>query len=495
MKLSHFLAKSLLCASFALSPMLAHAEWNDSIRYKAEIGINTAAGDHNPFWFVSNRFGMSSIDKQNGYLRLSAFKDLDRNKRFSWGAGVDLGVGYGFSSVFLPQQLYAEVKYRCLDAMIGQKEITDGFLNDRLSSGALTYSNNARPIPQLRVGIFDYANVWGCQDMFAIKGYIAYGLFTEDWWVKRHHGDYNYSLNALYCSRAIYFRGGNPDKFPLVGELGLEMATQFGGRSYFYDPNTGTYREEKHPKYAKAWLKALIPMKGGDDTSVGEQANVEGNMLGNWALSLRWEDPSGWMVKAYYEHFFEDHSMLFFDYPWKDGLYGVEARLPKNPFVSEILYEFLYMKDQAGPVYWDHIPSLDVQISGRDDYYNHYIYNGWEHWGMGIGNPLLISPIYNSDHHLYFYHTRVRAHHLGLTGDPTPQVSWRMLATYNQSWGTYDEPLKKVESDFSLLAEVKWHPRRLKGWEGSISFAFDAGSLLGHSYGAMLTISKTGFFK
>ena len=72
------------------------------------------------------------------------------------------------------------------------------------------------------------------------------------------------------------------------------------------------------------------PDGGSPDTDPGEQLNVEGNMLGNWSFALRWDDPSGWMVRAYWQHVFEDHSMLFFDYPWKDGLYGVEARFPKT---------------------------------------------------------------------------------------------------------------------------------------------------------------------
>lgn len=473
-------------------------EWNDSIRYRAEIGYNFGGGDNSPFWIMSNRFGLSSRRPNNAYLRLGAFHDLDRSKRFSWGAGVDLAVAAGFTSVFVPQQVYGEVKYRCLDAMIGQKEITDGFLNTELSSGGLTYSNNARPIPQIRVGIFDYADFWGCKGMFAVKGHIAYGFFSDDWWLKRWVDSDNpeipYSLGTLYCSRAIYFRFGNDKKFPLTGEFGMEMATEFGGKTYYREKD-GTLREDRHPQYAKAWLKALIPMKGGSDTGGGEQTNVEGNMLGNWAFALRWEDPSGWMARIYYEHFFEDHSMMFFDYPWKDGLFGVEARLPKNPFVSEALYEFLYMKDQSGPVYWDHTPVIDYQISEIDNYYNHYIYNGWQHWGMGIGNPFLTSPIYNSPHYAYFFNTRVTAHHLALKGDPTPQTSWVLKASYMRSWGTYYYPHHNVKDNFSLLAEVKWHPRRFSGWEGGLAFGMDAGSLLGHSYGAQITISKSGFFK
>lgn len=492
MKFTHIAASvvtALCCAQGAF------AEWNDSIRWRAEVGTTLAHGEHTPLWQNANRYGFSSTERNNVWLRLSAFKDLDKSKRFSWGAGLDLGVAHRLQSTFMPQQLYAEVQYRCLDAMLGAKELSDGFLNERLSSGSLTQGWNARPIPQLRVGIFDYADFWGCNGWVAVKGHLAYGAFDDNWWIKRWvNTDYNYSLSTLYCSRAIYFRGGNAEKFPLEGELGLVMDSEFGGKTWVTE-NGATPHWEKHPTYLKAWLKALLPMKGGNDTRPGEQVNVEGNFLGNWAFSLRWKDPTGWSARLYYQHFFEDHSMLFFDYPWKDGLYGVEGRLPKNRILSGIVYEFLYTKDQSGPVYWDHNDVIDYQISERDSYYNHYIYNGWQNWGQGIGNPLLTSPLYNSNHDLYFYSTRVRSHHLGLEGDPCDALGWRLLASHTRSWGTYGRPFAKDKANFSMLAEVKCHPAKLKGWEGTFSVALDHGSLLGNNFGVSLSISKTGFIK
>lgn len=486
-----------LFAAAAVGSVEMKAEWNDSIRYRGEIRADLGGGDNSPFWLMSNRYGMSSRKPNSGYMRFGLFHDMDKSRRFTWGAGVDLAVAAGYQSVFFPQQVYGEIKYRCLDAMIGAKEMYDGFTDSELSSGSLTFGTNAHPIPQIRLGIFDYANVWGCKDMFAIKGYVAYGMFSDNWWIKRWENSdplNAYSLNTLFCSRAIYFRGGNAKKFPLEGELGLEMASQFGGKTWIPDGNgSGTWMH--NPIGPKAWVKAMIPMKGDQTRPAGEQANVDGNFLGNWSMSLKWEDSRGWMVRAYYQHFYEDHSMLFFDYPWKDGLYGLQAKLPKNRIVSDIVAEFLYMKDQGGPVYWDHTPVIDYQISGRDEYYNHAYYNGWQNWGMGIGNPLLISPIYNANHELYFYQTRVVSEHLGIKGEPSDQVSWRLLATHTRSWGTYAVANRKVESNFSMLAEVKYHPARLKGWEGKLSFGFDGGSLIGHSYGVGIGISKTGFFK
>lgn len=485
----------LIFISASLFALSAHAEWNDSIQYRAEIGTALSAGDHTPLWLNANRYGFSSLERNNLWLRLGAFKYMDEKKDFSWGAGVDLGAAYRFESAFVPQQLYAEIRYRCLDLMIGAKQIDDGFVPSDLSSGALTQSNNARPIPQVRIGIFDYADVWGCKELFAVKGHIAYGIFDDNWWIKRWvNPETTYTLNALYCSRAIYFRIGNAVKFPLEAELGLVMDSQFGGKTWTPD-NKGGGTWSKHPANAKAWFKALVPMHGGDDTPVSDQANVEGNFLGNWSFSLKWESPQGWMVRAYYQHFFEDHSMLFFDYPWKDGLYGIHGRFPKNPVISEINYEFLFTKDQSGPVYWDHTPDINYQVSGRDSYYNNYMYTAWQHWGQAIGNPMLVSPIYNPGHRLVFLHNRVSAHHLGFKGEPSPQVSYRALLSHTRSWGTYDFPLPKVESDFSWLAEVKYHPARLEGWEASLALAGDHGSLLGKSFGVQLSITKTGWIK
>ncbi len=482
---------TIIATLSTLFPLSAKAEWNDSIRYHGEIGMDFAGGAHTPFWMANNKYGLSSIEKNNGYLRLGAFKDMDRSKdrRFSWGAGADLAVAARFSSVFIVQQLYGEVRYRCLDLMFGQKEL-NGFMNNSdLGSGNLMFSGNARPIPQLRVGIFDYADFWGTKGWLGVKLYGAFGMYTDNRWIKSWAGNNSYTLNTLYHSKAIAFRVGNTRIFPLEFELGLEMATQFGGDRY-----ADGKLVRKMPRGWKNWVKAVFPMKGGSDTPASDQLNVEGNMLGSWNFALAWRPAEDWNVKLYYEHFFEDHSMMTFDYPWKDGLYGVQAKFPKNRWVSEAVYEFLYTKDQSGAVYWDHTPEINEQVSGIDNYYNNYNYNGWQNWGMGIGNPLVISPIYNSNHQMAFLCNRVWAHHIGIKGDPLPQLGYRLMASYSKGWGTYGKPFNDVKSNFNLLAEINWKPEMLKGWEGSFGFGMDAGSMLGNSYGVSIKISKTGWF-
>ena len=474
-----------------LFPLAAKAEWNDSIRYHGEINMAFSGGDHTPFFQVSNQYGLSSITRNNAYLRLGAFHDMDPDKRFTWGAGVDLAVAARFTSIFVVQQLYAEARYRCLNLMVGSKEIPQYISDSDLASGNLLLSNNSRPIPQVRAGIFDYAAFWGTKGWFSVKGYIAFGKFTDNNWIKSWvNPDTKYTLGTLYHSKSIFFKGGNKDKFPLEFEVGMEMATEFGGTVYNYG---GVGKNLKMPSGWKNWVKAVIPLRGGADTPDGEQLNVEGNMLGTWNFALSWSPKADWSIKAYYQHFFEDHSMMTFDYPWKDGLYGIQAKFPSNRWVSEAVYEFLYMKDQSGPVYWDHTPEINEQVSGRDNYYNHYIYNGWQNWGMTIGNPMLIGPIYNPGHNMYFRSTRMWGHHLGFKGQPLDELGYRIKAAVQKSWGTYDLPFPEPKTSFNLLAEINYTPKKLPGWRADFSFGMDAGSLLGNSYGVQLKISKTGW--
>ncbi len=162
--------------------------------------------------------------------------------------------------------------------------------------------------------------------------------------------------------------------------------------------------------------------------------------------------------------------------------------------MSTVVYEYLYTKDQSSPVYWDHTDKIPEQISGRDDYYNHYIYSGWQHWGMGIGNPLIISPIYNADGTIMFKNNRVISHHLGFMGNPINELEYRVLLSYTRSWGTYSYPLDDVMKNVNGLLEVTYSPKQLPGASGTLSFGMDGGGLLGRSNGVMLTLRKTGWF-
>ena len=461
------------------------------LRYSAELNASFSTGAHTPFWLVNNRFGLGSIEKNNGYVRAGVFHDAQRryDKKFSWGAGVDLAGAWNYSSAFIVQQLYADVRYRSLELSLGSKERSSGFNDPRLSSGNLLFSTNARPVPQLRLSMPDYTAVPFTKRWLAVKGYVAYGFFTDDRWQRKFAGENGrYTQHVLYHAKGGYLKIGREDKLPFTLEAGLEMGAQFGGKAY----NHGEVLDM--PNGIKDWIKVFFPSAGGGDTPMSEQTNVYGNHTGDWNFRLNWA-PQGseWRASIYYDHFFEDHSMMFFDYTWRDMLLGLEVSFPKNRVASKLVYEYLYTKDQAGPVYWDHVPEIPEQVSGRDEYYNHGIYNAWQHWGMGMGNPLLISPIYNSDGSISFRHNRVKGHHLGVEGQPLDWMSYRLLLSYTRSWGTYSNPTPEIARNFNTLLEVTFAPRRFTGWTAPVSAASDGGAMLGPSFGMMLSIKKTGW--
>lgn len=470
--------------------MAGAEEHADTLTVGVEINQTISSGDHSPLWLTANRQGLSSIDKGFGYVDVSAIKKMTPERRFTWGAGVELAVPWEFTSDFVVQQLYAEMKYRSLSLSIGSKNQTSDLVDANLSSGDLLFSGNARPIPQIKAGILEYQPWKFVNDWVGIKGYLAYGKFTDSGWQEDWAAEGSrYAKRAWVCSRGIWLKGGNEKKFPLVFKVGLEMATQFRGTIYNLQLAGSDEKITLNmPKGLESWFKALVPMPGGSNTILTESTNVEGNTIGTWNFSLEWLPDADWRLKAYWQHIYEDHSMMWIEYPWKDGMWGVQAWLPKNRVLSSVVAEFLYSKFQSGSVYNDSSAEVPEQVSGVDSYYNHELYPGWMHWGMGIGNPLTIAPIYNSDHILQFTGTRNISYHFGLSGNPVEGLDWRVLLSNTRSWGTYLYPYPEVRSMWNFLAEAKWRPAKVKGLECKLAVAFDSGDLAGKNFGVLLGV-------
>lgn len=248
------------------------------------------------------------------------------------------------------------------------------------------------------------------------------------------------------------------------------------------------------PTGVKEFFNVLIPGKGGDDTPWGDQVNILGNHVGSWNIALSYY-LNDWKFRGYYEHFFDDHSQMFFEYGrWKDGHIGLEVTLPHNRWVSTFVWEGLATKDQTGPMLYDGFAGhfSEYQISAKDNYYNNYYYQSWQHWGMGMGNPLLPAPLYNEDGSLLFKSNRILSQHIGFNGNPSKEISYRVLMSYTRHWGTYDDPLDEVRKQFSSLYEVTYSPRKLRGWSISAALGLDHGTYLGNNTGGMLVIKKEG---
>ena len=446
----------------------------DSLQYRAEMQGTLAGGDHSPLWLNANKYGLSSLKKANGYIRGAIMRPLsnDDGRRWGVGYGVDLALAAGFTSTLVIQQAYIEARWLKGVLTVGAKE--------------------PRPVPQVRIALPDYWSIPGTRNWLALKGHIAYGMTTDDRWQKDFKApNTRYTENTLYHSKAGYLRIGPKN---ITFEFGLEMASQFGGKSHMYE--NGVEKVYDNSSNLKAFWNALIP--GGSDATDGNFKNVEGNQLGSWVMRLNFDQPT-WNIGVYADQFFEDHSMMthfsksgdgYFRYDFKDWLLGVELKLKQTRWLEGVVVEYLYSKYQGGPVYHDHTANVDIQISGRDNYYNHHLFTGWQHWGQVMGNPLYRSPLYNDDRKIEVEHNRFKAWHLGFNGSPIDGLHYRVLATWQRSFGSYYYLPPTPVENVSLLAEASYALRH--GWLVKGAFAMDNGKLRGESYGVQLSVIKTG---
>ena len=503
----------IMCSSLTMSGQ--QHSLTDSLHYRAELQATMSSGDNTPLWLNANKYGLSSLKTANGYLRGAVYRPLSADNGRKWGVGygADVAVAAGFTSKLVVQQAYVEGRWLKGVLTVGAKEYPMELKNQELSTGAQTLGVNARPIPQVRLALPDYWTIPGTKNWLALKGHIAYGKTTDDNWQKEFVSPQSrYTEGTLYHSKAGYLKIG-PGKF--TAELGLEMACQFGGTAYRFHSD-GSFDDEVHQQGGlKGMLKALIP--GGSDAVDDLYTGGAGNSLGSWLARFNFDDEE-WGFSIYADHFFEDHSAMFlteyngygegdewnvkkdrrfFLYGLKDIQFGFELRLKDARWIDNIVAELFFSKYQSGPIYHDHDEVISDHLGGQDNYYNHSIYTGWQHWGQVIGNPLYLSPIYNTDQSIYIKNNRSKAYHIGFSGSPYPRFHYRMLGTYLKGYGTYDKPYYDPRKTVSLLAEACYtfpSTSVLKGWSVKGAVGADFGELMGDNFGLQMTIAKSGLF-
>ena len=514
--------KFFILLGLALASLQVSAQvWNDDVDpdkadlsrdlgYKVEMQ-GSFSNNKTPLWLNANKFGLSSLESNNGYLRAAIIRPLsaDSTRRWGIGYGVDLVAPLHYTSKAIVQQAFVEARWLHGTLSVGSKEYPMELRSNRLSSGAQTLGINSRPVPQVRLALTDYWTVPILGRWFQLKGHIAYGKLTDDnWQTDFTQRKSKFSERQLYHSKAGYLRiGKDEDYYPLSLELGLEMAAIYGGNSYAVNADGSLTTITNEGGLKGAW-HAFMP--GGAESTETTYQNVSGNQLGSWLMRINYNKDT-WRLRLYADKYFEDHSgMLLVDYDgyttgegWatgvkrkyflydlKDWQLGMEINLKYGSWLRDIVVEYMYTKYQSGPIYHDHTKTIADHIGGNDNFYNHYISNGWQHWGQVIGNPLFQSPIYNEDGSIEVKDNRFMAFHAGISGRPTENLQYRLLATYQEGLGTYSNPYTKKHHNVSFMLEADYtlpHNWNIKG-----AYGMDFGHILGHNAGGQITISKTG---
>ncbi|MDR2969599.1 MAG: capsule assembly Wzi family protein [Tannerellaceae bacterium] len=464
----------------------------DAVTYEVEVQGSAATGAYTPFWIVGNRYGVVPLEAGNGYLRARVDHRQSLGNGFHWAAGVDaLAVTPRYRNVYL-QQLYAELGYKSLLLTVGSKEKYTSLWDRRLSSGDMIRSANARPVPEIHISIPEFLTVPSTKGWLHFKGYMSVGRsFDEDYLNSFIRTDQVYIRNILRHDKSLTLRlRDSRSAFPAYFSFGISHTAQWGGAS-----SGATAR--KQPQSIKDFLRVFCAMAGGEGASLSDQVNVLGahHISYNFQVGFVKEK---WELRAYHQHIASDKSGVLF-YNKADGLWGIQADFRSFPLIRKVLTEYVTTRNQSGMFHFinfDH-DAHPGRGGGADDYYNNGEYKtGHTYFNRSEGSPLLVSPEYNEDGSLGFKSTRIRDIHFGMEGDISRQLSYRVLLTVMNGWGTPYRPFLKKQSGTSFLVEANYAHPRLSGWAFTGAFGGDTGNVTGNrTYGFSLGVSKRGILR
>lgn len=456
-----------------------HIEWQGAV----------ANGDNNaPLWLSSGNYGLSSNSVWHQYLLVGGTYTKQYDEHWSLAAGADVALTQGMSyKPLVIQQAYVDLNWRRWTLSVGSKKRNGSTLqkDQALSMGQMHEGDNILPIPQVRLSVEDYWPLHWVGDWISVKGHVAYGWFTDGGWQEDFVAvGKKYTQGVLYHSKSAGLRFGNADRFPLTLEVGISDFAQFGGKLYVKDLK-GDRLEKQYGKGLKNYWKALLPLQE------STEANVEGNHAGAWTAALTWKQAESWQLRAYLDHFFEDHSQLTLQYGlWKDGQLGLELTMLKHGLLDKVLIECMDTRDQTTAILYNGVSGTwkDIQWSGDDNYFNNGEFLAMHHWGMTMGSPLFAGPIYNEDHSIRFRSNRAKAYLLGLSGHLSESWGWMAKVSWVKHWGTHHAPFIEPQKQWSSKFGMNYHPQALPQWTFEAALGYDRGAYLGESLGGSLKV-------
>lgn len=484
MAVTRIIKLGILLTSLSVSAQEASQKTIIAYDLSSEIAVGT--GDYTAYQLVSNRHHTLATRANTGYVRGIVEVEQTLSKCFTLTGGGDVIAPVHADHKAYLQQLYASLKYNKFFFEIGSRESDAVLRNKHLSTGAFTKGTNAKPIPQVRIGTSDFWTVPYTKGWLQVHFEGGYGKFLDSQYHKDMfyaHQDINqfYSTGAWYHQKHLYFRTDPEKRFFVVA--GIDHAVQFGGTCYKHE--NGELIAKEKTTNLKSFLKVIIPV--GDKNYFENNASedwVFGNQLGSMTVQLGWNINQCHQLQVYVDDFFEDGSGMRKGNGW-DGLWGIEYtnKTTGKQLVRGAIIEYFQTTNQSGPLHWDSgdypepvRSQITDYVTGNDNYYNHYFYESYSHYGMAIGNPLLASPIYNKDGFTQFRDSRVKAWHMGINGELTDNISYLIKGSYREGYGTYHIPLPEKHHSFDAMLQGTY----TKGpWQMSAAWAFDKGNIYG----------------
>lgn len=461
-----------------------------NLGYDVEIGAYFATGDKVPFWLRANQFGIPPNEPNTTLLRQRFYSKPDSLKKFiSFDYSVELNVLSGRQTLVSLSEAYIQPKIGVIHLLAGRKKQVHGIGDSTLSSGSMTWSGNAQPIPEIQIGISKYQKLvfpW-----FFFKGHLAHGWFQEQTFVS------DYFLHQ----KSLYFRIGKPQaKLKLYS--GILHNVQWGGRpNYEVDENDGRFTDGKFPSDWFTYKQVFFPRAAVVDTTLGygnfEVENRFGAHLGqiDFAAEINTEH---FTMLGYRQIPVETGRTIGSLSNFDDGVYGLSIQNKKtDAFWSKLVVEYLFTLNQHS------YHGLLARLLNRPfkDYmndaflFNHQQYaDGWSYNGRTIGSPFLIPQeelrierqVGNET--VFANNNRIRAFYLGFNGKIN-NVELTLRTSFSKNFGAISLPAPPADQNsYFFQAAI---PLTRLGGSFKTAISLDQGDLIYDNYGVNISFCKS----
>ena len=426
------------------------------LEFTSYISGSTDSDGTLPFWLYANRDGIVDSSSTNWINELRFEQLLTENEDISlYAAGNIAGRLSGESTLFVPE-LYLRAEAYGLRLQAGRFPQTMGLGNHELSSGSIMMSRNATPIPGISISTPDFLVVPYTDGDVQVKGSFSHGWMGDDRFVEGSFLHHKSAYLRLYI--------GN---FSATG--GLIHNVVWGGRH----PELG-----RLPQSFGDFLRAVAGKSAEerDGTPVNETKGVIGNSVAAYDFGLQYEHEQ--FTLLFSRMYFLEASISpkpIVETPW-DGSWGLHLNLEsEGHFLNAISYEYINTT-QA---------NRSGQVLREDNYYNNGIYlSGWTYKDRVLGNPLFL---FDAANNLVFNNVFL-AHHLGVKGTVSRQLSYTAFATFSRNYGNVFTPGEHFDQLSGYLRVAYSLPQR-DSLSLFASIAADIGELYSEKAGFQLGFS------
>lgn len=424
-----------------------------------------------PTWLLANRYGLYQTEESQVISETTA--SYEQSLTDFWGVRAALTLQGAYSedpAIRLPIG-YAAVIGGPFILHGGRYPLQVGELPiPSLSSGSLSVSSNAVPLPRVTGRTDGFISIPGLPEVIQTNFGLSHGWFDED----------RYTVDALLHEKWLYLQFAREQVFSIYG--GLVHQVTWGGTN----PRGNTF-----PVNLENYARVFLSRTGGEDATVSDQINRAGDTRGIWDLGFSvhlWPEVK---LSGYYQHYFDTVSGFRL---WSNGLDGlkgvtleVDHGLPVVP--RQLLFETIRTDYQGGP-YHDlgEFGEPDTLLFGRHSYYRNSAYpTGWTYLGRVIGTPLILTSGEGED--LRIASNRIKATHLGVGGNVANGLDYRFLwtrAAHRDPRRYTDAPLAidGATWQYDLLLEFLYDaPFGVERLDGSFGMAVSFGDLEALSLG------------